>query len=400
MFELNKNRLEQGSNKWLVQEAKGEGYKKDIPPFTVADTDFLVPEFLVDGWKTYLENTSLGYGATTDAYYDAVIKWYQTRHNSKIEKSWITCTTGVISAISNILKAFTDVGDSVLIMSPVYHLFYIVLDNLDRKKVIHNLKVGDQQSYAIDFEKLEHQIKNEDVKVILLCSPHNPVGKVWSKDELLKISQLADQYNVLVIADEIHNDLILEGSKHTVYTELNEVSRNHVFLCTSPSKTFNLAGLKSANVVIPNEVLRDKYNASNDKLISGNVHVNTMGIIATQIVYEKGHAYLDALLSLIKDNYNYIDKYLKTKHPKIKVSPLEGTYLLWLDFRSLKIAEETLVESLNKESLYFEQGSIFGENGTGFMRMNIATTKEVIEKAMYRLSDVLSQGENLWKKLD
>lgn len=388
MFKLNKNRLKEGSFKYIDAESKG--YKEGgISPFTVADYDFLLPEFLSGRLNDYTKRTSFGYNALTDDYLTALVNWMKDVHQFEIDKSWVTVSNGVIPAIANALYAFTNERDAVCIMSPVYHWFYKILDNLNRKKVIHNLEIR-EGNYEINFDKLEEQFKNQEVKVMLFCSPHNPVGKVWPKDDLLKLSNLCVKYDVLMISDEIHLDLILNGYTHTVYPSISEDALNHTILCTAASKTFNLAGLKTSNIIIPNEELRNQYLETAEKLSLGTTSANSLGLYATQIAYENGHKYLNDLIALIEENYKTILEYLSGS--KIEAFNLEGTYLLWLDFRKLNMSQDALITRLENKGLFLSNGLDFGDNGEGFMRMNLATSNDEIIKAMKRLISIEKEG--------
>lgn len=391
MFKFNPNRLQEGSHKYLI--AKDKGRKSDaLPPFTVADIDFYMPECLEKRLNDFIQNTTQGYNAVSQDYKESLNLWMKSRHNFEIKEEWLTLSTGVIPAIANALYAFTDKDDAVCIMSPVYHVFYRILDNLERKKVINNLVINDDNSYTIDFETLEKQFIEEDVKVMLFCSPHNPVGKVWPLEDLERLSDLCEKHQVLMISDEIHFDLILKGHIHTVYPSINEKALNHTILCTAASKTFNLAGLKTSNILIPNKKLRDQYIATYEKMSLGMDSPNTLGIYATQVVYESCGPYLDDFLELLDANYKTIKDFVDLYLPAIKVSPLEGTYLLWIDFRNLNISQEKLMSSLENEGLFLSNGLDFGENGLGFMRMNIATENNIIVEAMKRMKTVI---ENL-----
>ncbi|HZJ87499.1 MAG TPA: MalY/PatB family protein [Erysipelothrix sp.] len=387
MFNFNPHRLKEGSFKYLA--AKESGYKDgDLPPFTVADVDFYLPKHITDELHHFITHTTHGYNAMSTDYYHAFSVWMKTHHNFEIKKEWLTLSTGVIPAIANALYAFTKENDAVCIMSPVYHVFYRIIDNLGRKSVINNLVLQDDNSYEIDFDMLEKQFIKEDVKVMLFCSPHNPIGKVWSKEDLIKLSNLCHKHDVLMIADEIHLDLILNDHKHIVYPTIHKEALNHTILCTAASKTFNLAGLKTSNIIIPNEALRKQYVNTLEKMTLGIDSPNTLGLYTTQVVYEKGDEYLEEFIKLIELNYKTIKETLSKHVPKIKVSPLEGTYLLWFDFRDLNLTHDELIKTLQNEGLYLSSGLDFGINGEGFMRMNIATPHKFIVEAMKRLQNI------------
>lgn len=381
MFEMNRKRLLQGSHKWLMQaEAKSKMAK--LPPLTVADTDFFLPKFLKNALIKSIEELSFGYGTITDSYLDSIIKWYHDRFSFAIEKSWITPTTGVISAIANSLLTFSEKGDGIMIQSPVYHVFYRVIENLERQVVVNNLVLNPDHSYSIDFGLLEKQIVSNKVKMFILCSPHNPVGKVFTLMELKKMSEIFERHQVIVIADEIHHDLIMPPHHHTIYSSINTQALNHSILCTSTGKSFSIPGLENANIVIANQKLKDAFVLTASRSEMGILHPNTMGVYASMAAYREGSDYVDAFIQLIFQNACLVENFVKEHCPMISLSPLQGSYLMWLDFRKLELDHVTLLEDYG---IFLSDGNTFGENGQGFMRMNLATSPEIIKEILERI---------------
>ena len=396
MLKYNPNRLKEGSYKYLGAQSKG--YQDgDLPPLSVADTDFFLPTSLTEPLSEFMKHYTHGYNAITDDYKEALRNWLRTQHNFDINPKWLCVSTGVIPAIANALYAFTEKNDAVCIMSPVYHMFYKVIDRLERKTVINPLILNEDLSYDIDFNLLEKQFISENVKVMLFCSPHNPIGKVWSKEDLITLSNLCEKHDVLVIADEIHFDLIMPGHTHIVYPSLSDVALNHTILCTAASKTFNLAGLKTSNIIIPNPHLKQKYIQTYEKMALGIDSPNTVGLYATQVAYESGQPYLEEFLCLIEKNYQTMKQELSENIPIIKLSPLEGTYLLWLDFRELGLSQVQLISFLEEVGLYLSNGLDFGSNGEGFMRMNIALAHEFIPIIIEKLKTMHERIQKMKK---
>lgn len=364
---------------------------KDILPLWVADMDFKTLPQITEELKTVAEHGIFGYSEPTQDYYQTVAEWFLRRYNWNIQPSWIAVAPSVMFAISTIIQGFTNIGDSVLIQQPVYYPFSEVVENTNRK-LINNPLVLKDGKYQIDFTDFENKIIENDVKIFLLCSPHNPVGRVWNKEELLKIGEICLKHDVLIIADEIHCDFIYKGYQHLNFANLDERFKNITFTCTSPSKSFNVASLMIANIIIPNQDFKRKFYKTLNKYWYSNASI--MGLVACKVAYQYGDTWLDELNEYISSNLDYLREFITSKLPQIKLIEPEGTYLVWLDFRSLGLSNielENLI--LNKAKLWLDSGSIFGKSGEGFQRINIACPRCTLEKA-------LNQLENATKDLD
>ena len=281
------------------------------------------------------------------------------------------------------VKAFTNEGDSVIIQQPVYYPFKETIEDNNRVVVNNSLK-NVNGHYEIDFEDFERKVKENNVKLFILCSPHNPVGRVWKKWELEKLGDICVENNVTVVSDEIHSDFVYPGNKHTAFANIKEEFQNITVICTAPSKTFNLAGLQVSNIIIPNDKLRKKFR----KQISaaGYSQVNALGLVACESAYRNGRQWLDSLKEYLIENLNFVRDYLEENIPSVKLIEPEGTYLIWLDFGELGLENEELEDLIiNKSGLWLDSGAIFGEDGKGYQRINIACPRKTLEQALNQL---------------
>lgn len=359
--------------------------KDDVLPLWVADMDFKTPDFCLDAIQKRLSHPILGYYDYPDSFYNSIKWWMSNRYNWEIETDWISFSPGIVPALSMCVMAFTNQGDKVLVQSPVYHPFYYSIENQKREIVKNPLKiVGDR--YEMDFEDLENKLK-QNVKLMFLCNPHNPVGRAWEKDILQRVGDLCIKYNCILVSDEIHSDLIMPGYKHTPIASISqEISMNTITLM-APSKTFNLAGLATAEVIIENKELRAGFRY----VISDILHMftgNIFGVVALEAAYsEKGIAWLDELLDYLKANVEFIKDFLKTHHSKIRVFEHQATYLAWLDFSEYKLSHKQLSDKLIFEAgVGLNDGAIFGEEGMNMMRINLALPKSQLKAALERLT--------------
>lgn len=366
---------------------KAQGLDEDVLPMWVADMDFeTVPE-VKERMKQIAEHGIYGYTGRTDAYYGAVGEWFLRRFSWNINQRWIISTPGVVFALSAAVRAFTDIGDSVLIQQPVYYPFERMITRNHRKLVVSTLKETEGY-YEVDFEDMEKKIQENQVKLFLLCSPHNPIGRVWRKEELERAARLCEKYGVLVVADEIHCDFVREGYRHIPFGTLKPWGEQAV-VCTAPSKTFNLAGLQASNIIIADAGLKRKFVSELNA--QGAFGAGLFGLEACRVAYETGEEWLTELLSYLEGNYQYIKSYVKIHLPKIRLTELEGTYLIWMDFRAYGYSDRELNEKMLKEAkIWLDDGPMFGQGGSGFMRMNIAAPRSVITDAMERLKKVFS----------
>jgi aminotransferase/cystathionine beta-lyase len=377
------NRRNQGSDKWDLMYKKNPQAADNVVPLSVADMELKNPPEIVQGLKDYLDSHVLGYTHPTESYYKALRGWMQTRHNWAIQDSWVLQSPGVVPAFYMATGAFTQPGDGVIIMPPVYHPFRGAVEANERRLVTNPLKL-EGSHYSIDYEDLEKKASDPRNNLLIFCSPHNPVGRVWTKEELQKLAAICNRNHVLVVADEIHSDLILPGFHHTVYASLDKETEQNCIICTAPSKTFSIPGLATSNIIIPNKEIREKYKAYMQRNALGSV--NVLGLQACEIAYSQCAAWLDKLLGLLKTNYDLIFHFMARNFPEVRVFPLEGSYLVWADFRAWGLSPEGLEDFMvNKAQLFLDEGYVFGDEGKGFERIAIACPTEVIQEALERL---------------
>ncbi|MDU7967993.1 MAG: MalY/PatB family protein [Paeniclostridium sordellii] len=376
-FDEGVNRISTNSVKYDKYKENFNTDKDDIIPMWIADMDFKTCDEITKALQTKLITGNLGYD-TVNGYYEAVEDWMKKRHGLKITKEDIVYTPGVVTAINFLLKILVKENDKVLVQSPVYHSFFRVLNENNCDIVQSELELNNNR-YEINFEEFERQIST-GVKVFILCNPHNPVGRVWEKEELERLVEICESYKVFIISDEIHSDLIFKGYKHNSLTTVSPYYKDNIVTLTAPSKTFNLAGLYTSNVIITNEKIRRKYK----DLFSTDP--NVLGAVALIAAYTKGEKWLEELLVYIENNYNYVNEYISKNIPKIKVTKQEGTFLTWLDCRELRLSDEDLDRFfIDKAKLALSSGAVFGNGGSGFMRMNIGCPLNTIKEALGRL---------------
>ena len=372
-----------GSFKWNGMKRLYPDVPSGIVPFSVADMELKNPPEVIEGLKKYLDEAILGYTGPTDAYYDAVISWMKRRHNWDIKKEWFVTTTGVVTGFQAAIKSVIEPGDGVIILSPVYYPFSSAIKRFDGEVISVEL-INKNGEYFIDFDALKTACENPKNKMLLFCSPHNPIGRVWTKEELEQIGELCLKNDVIIVSDEIHHDLVMPGTTHTVFATLSKELEDHMIICTSPSKTFNLAGMQTSNILIPNETLREKYVAAINEI--SKTSLNALGYKACELAYNEAENWLEELLKLIQHNCEVVCQCMRTYFPEVVISPLQGTYLLWLDFRAFNLSKEALEEKMIKEALWFtDEGYLFGDGGIGFERINLACPTWVLEEALLRL---------------
>lgn len=363
------------------------GRPEDILPLWVADMDFKVADEITDAITKVVSHGIYGYTDSKDDYFDALKNWYLTNYSWEIKKEWLVKTPGVVYAIATAIRAFTNPGDAIIIQQPVYYPFFKMIQLNDRV-VVNSPLVNHDGFYEMNFEEFEQKIIDNKVKVFILCSPHNPVGRVWTTEELTRIGEICLKHNVLVISDEIHSDFIYEGYKHTVFSSLSEEFKNNSIICTAPSKTFNLAGLQISNVFIANEDLRKRF--IREKAKTGYDEVNTIGLTAAKAAYSEGKAWLDGMRSYLKDNLDYVREFLNERLPMLKLIEPQGTYLIWIDFRGLGLTESEREDLIvNKAKLWLDTGSMFGVDGKGYERINIACPRSILKKALEQLEGAI-----------
>ncbi len=380
-FEKKLDRKDTNSVKWsFIGEYTGV---KDALPLWVADMDFeTVPE-IKEELSRRAEHGIYGYTARTDSYYRELIDWLERRQGFRVKQEWITHSSGVVNAIYNSIYALSDEEDGVIIQPPVYHPFARAV-TLTRRKLLLNPLVLKGGRYGMDYEGLEKILKAGGVRLLILCSPHNPVGRVFTAEELALLGKLCIHYGVTVISDEIHSDFIYRGHTFVPFASVSEELEQNSIICTAPSKTFNLAGLSTSNIIIPNKALKSRYDSYCEA--RGLKSYNIFGALAAETAYHYGEAWLEELLGYLEENRDFAVTYFKTYLPEIKVILPEGTYFLWVDFRNLNYNKEELEEFLIKEArLWLNQGYIFGKEGEGYARINLACQKSTLEEALNRL---------------
>ena len=363
--------------------AKKRGKPEDAVSLWVADMDFPTAPCIQKAVAEKAAHGIWGYSRPDNRYYDALKKWYKERHNFEVQNEWVVNTPGVCFALATAIKAFTNEGESVLIQKPVYYPFFNIINSLQRK-VVNSSLILKNNHYEIDFDDFERKIVQENVKMFILCSPHNPGGRVWTKQELQKISEICLAHNVLVVSDEIHSDITFGSNVHTVYGSLSEQALKNSIICTAPSKSFNLAGLQFSNIFIADEKLRKAFSEELDK--TGYDEPSVFGIIAATAAYSEGADWFDSVKSYIWENILFAKNYIEENASQIKVLVPEGTYLLWLDFSKTGLSDSEINDRvLNKAKVWLDSGSMFGKEGEKFQRINCATPRIILEDALKRI---------------
>lgn len=364
------------------------GMEEDVLPLWVADMDFQTLPEIRSRLQEVVSHGIFGYSDGKEDYFAAVQGWYARHFGWEIKKEWLIKTPGVVYAIAAAVAAYTNEGDAVLIQQPVYYPFGQMIRENKRKLVNNPLQQRDGH-YEIDFADFEQKIVEHHVKLFLLCSPHNPVGRVFEEWELKKLGAICIRHHVIVLSDEIHSDFTYPGHTHHVFASLGEVYANQCVICTAPSKTFNLAGLQISNILIPNEKLRHAFESAVTR--TGYSQAGIMGLVATQAAYEHGDEWVAELKAYLYENLNFVREYLKENLPQIRLIEPEGTYLLWLDFGGLGLTEKELEELVVKKAkLWLDRGAVFGAEGRGFERINIACPRSTLKQALDQLKNAIS----------
>jgi cystathionine beta-lyase len=360
---------------------------KEIIPMWVADMDFNTPDFIVSALQKRLNHNIFGYSYRPHKYYQSIAEWLKSRHQWVIDKEWICFSPGIVPALNICTLAFTRPGESIIVQPPVYFPFFSAVESHGRN-LVYNQLVESEGKWCMDFDSLSASI-NESTKMIVISNPHNPVGRVWSPDELNRLADICVTNNILILSDEIHCDLILPGFYHTPVAKLSEKISDITVTCIAPSKTFNLAGLSTSSVIISNPVLRKYFNNKIDNLHIGNG--NIFGTIASIAAYSEGKEWLDDLLEYIDHNVEYVNDYCQKMIPEIIPVRPEATYMMWLDCRRLEMSGKELQNFFVKNAgVGMNEGSTFGPGGEGFMRMNLATSFRNVEKAMEQIEKAVS----------
>lgn len=364
--------------------AERRGMPKDVLPLWIADMDFKTSSIILDVLKERIEHGIFGYTETKEEYFATVARWMQEKHDWQVDIRWLVKTPGVVVALAMGVKAYTKEGESVLIQQPVYYPFKEVIEDNGRVVVNNELVLGEDGKYHMDLDDFERKIIENKVHLCFLCSPHNPVSRVWTKEELLKLGEICLKHHVIVMSDEIHADFVYGENKHWVFANLKPEFADIAVTCTSPAKTFNLAGLQVSNIFIANPKLKAKFKKQVAAM--GYSQLNTMGISACVAAYRYGDTWYEELMKYLQENIDFLRTYIKEKLPQIKLIEPEGTYLVWLDFRKLNLAESELEDLIvNKAKLWLDRGAVFGKSGEGFERINIACPRAILQEAMDKL---------------
>jgi cysteine-S-conjugate beta-lyase len=368
------------SMKWVYpREVLGV---EDAIPMWVADMDFEAPPAVIEALKRRVEHGVFGYPLTPPSFYEAAIGWMRRRHGWTVEKDWISMTPGIVPALNYIVRGFTRPGDPVIVQPPVYHPFYYAIENNGRRVVRNPLRF-DGRRYAMDLDDLRTRI-DAPGRLLILCSPHNPVGRVWTREELEALGRIAVERDLLVVSDEIHHDLVYRGHRHHVFAALSPELAQQTVTCVAPSKTFNIAGLTTAAVVAANPDLHKKFEDEAER--SGFDLGNALGIVAFEAAYAHGEAWLDELLPYLEANIEFMERFLAERLPAVKLVRPEGTTLALLDCRGLGIGPDALEDFfLKKARVYFSDGRIFGEEAAGFVRINFGCPRSVLGEALERI---------------
>lgn len=367
-------------------------YKWDVKenelPMWVADMDFQTAPAIIEALKNRVEHGVFGYSIVPDEWYDAYIKWWGKRHHLKIEKDWLIFSTGVVPAISSVVRKLTTPAENVVVITPAYNIFFNSIYNNGRNILESKLKYEDG-AYSLDFADLEEKLKNPQSSLLILCNPHNPTGIIWDKETLARIGELCEKYNVVVLSDEIHCDLTLPNKEYVPFAAASECCANNSVTCIAPTKTFNIAGLQSAAVMVPNPNIRHKVwrGLNTDEVAEGNVFSTEVAIAA----FEKGEEWLDELRVYLGENRKIAEKFITEEIPELKVVKGEATYLLWIDVKNLGMSSDVLAEKIRETTgLYLSEGCEYKGDGENFLRMNLACPKSRLEDGLNRLKKAVS----------
>lgn len=367
------------SIKWSKSYLKSNFGDEELLPLWIADMDFKTPQPIIEAITKRAEHGIFGYGMVDNEFLQVCVDWQKKRHNWDIEKDWILFTPGIIPALNFIIQSICLPGDKVVIQSPVYYPFRNIITSNGCHIANNPLKYEDGK-YTIDFEHLEKITEDSRVKMIILCSPHNPVGRVWTRDELNRLGEICIKNDVLIVSDEIHADIVYKGNTHLPFASLSDEFAMNSIICTAPTKTFNLAGVQCSNIIIKNKRLR---NDLSHKLFSIGITPNSFAYVAQIAAYTQGEEWLEQLLNYLEGNIAYIQSFVTERLPEIKFIKPEGTYLAWLDFREIHKDQRKLEELMQKYAkVALDEGYIFGLGGEGFERINFACPRVLLERAL------------------
>ncbi len=384
-FNFDTSVIRRGSGCYKWDEEPEEG----VIPMWVADMDFQTAPAIIEALHRRVDHGVFGYTMVPDRYYEAIISWFHHRHQWNIQRDWIQYTSGVVPALSVIIKAFCQPGDEVILQTPVYNCFFSSVRNNGCQVVESPLRQVSGNRYEMDFADLNEKVSSSRTKLLILCNPHNPVGRVWTREELQQVNEICKRNDVIVVSDEIHNELTYGGKRYVPYGVVDEGLTNAI-VCTSPSKSFNTAGLQIANIITSNASWREKI----DRAININevCDVNPFGVIALQAAYDESKEWLDALCDYLYQNYQALRDFFAKELPDFMVTPLEGTYLVWVDIRKSGYTSDEITEKLLKEGkVQVNSGTMYGSQaGEGFIRLNIACPRSQLLEGLRRIASVLA----------
>jgi len=373
----------------IIQRRGSHSYKwdtaqdEDVLPMWVADMDFRTSPAIINALTRRVLHGIYGYTKVPDAYFDAITAWFDRRHDFILKREWILFTSGVVPALSAIIKALTEPGDKVLVQTPVYNCFFSSIRN-DECEMVENELVRQNDTYIIDFDDLEKKAADPKVKLMLLCNPHNPVGRVWTQEELEHIGEICIRNNVVVVSDEIHCDLVYEGYTHIPFASISDTFLMNSVTCTAPSKSFNLAGIQVANIIAADKGIRQKINKALN--VNEVCEINCFAVEALIAAYNEGEDWLEELKVYLYENYTILSEFFREYLPHLPVIRLEATYLVWVDCSALYLTSQEITDRLLKnEKLQVNQGTLYGSAGEGYIRINIATQRENLVRGLKRI---------------
>jgi len=357
--------------------------KDRLLPMWVADMDFRCPPAVIDALVKRAQHGIFGYTAPTDSYFDAVIGWMKARYGWDVDQEWITLAPGIVPALNMLIQGLVSPGDKILIQRPVYYPFMSAIEN-NGAEIVSNSLLYKNGRYTMDFDDLAAKAADPAVKMAILCSPHNPVSRVWTREELIRFGEICIENNVIVVSDEIHCDLIFSGQTFTAFATISDSFAENSIICTAASKTFNLAGLKTSNIIIQNEQWRAKFRGRLD--VNGLKVQNSFGIVALEAAYKYGQEWLAAVIGYVQANYEFMAAYMAEHLPQVTIIPPEGTYLIWCDFNQLGLSSEARKTLMMEHArVYLDEGEMFGPEGEGFERFNLACPRSILAEALERI---------------
>lgn len=360
-----------------------EAPQPDVIPMWVADMDFQAAPAIREALRRRVEHGIFGYNIVPESYYESIINWFGRRHRWTIERQWLQYTTGVVPALSAVVKAMTEPGDQVVLLTPVYNCFFSSVRN-NKCELVECPLLNNEGRYTIDYDALEHLTAASRCRLLVFCNPHNPVGRVWTEAEISHVNDICRRNGVIVVSDEIHNELVFDGR----YVPFGRIDMSNTIVLTSPSKSFNTAGLQIANIVCSHPEWQQRI----DRAINDNevCDVNPFGIVALQAAYNESEAWMDDLCRYLKGNYEALCRFFAAEMPQLRVTPMEGTYLVWVDIRATGLSSDALTERLLTEGkVWVNSGTMYGSTGEGFIRINIATPRQLMMEGLRRMKGVV-----------